>query len=46
LRGPRKRPPRPAIDPDKVREVAQTLPVQDAPLRTALGRLGAAVKRP
>jgi hypothetical protein len=46
LRGRRKPPPRPAADPEAAQRVAQTLAIKDAPLRVALGRLGAAVKRP
>jgi hypothetical protein len=46
LRGQRKRPARPSADPEAARRIAQTLAVKDAPLRVALGRLGAALKRP
>jgi hypothetical protein len=45
LQGRRKREPRPAIDADAARRVAATLAIADEPLRDALGRLGAAVKR-
>jgi hypothetical protein len=45
LRGHRKRPPRPASDPEAAQRVARSLAIKDAPLRVALGRLGAAVKR-
>jgi hypothetical protein len=46
LRGQRKRPAPPTADPEAARRIAQTLAVKDVPLRVALGRLGAALKRP
>jgi len=36
---------RPALDPEAARAIAEDLPVADEPLRAALGRLGAALKR-
>ena len=37
---------RPTLDPAAVAQVAETLPdIKDEPLREALGRLGAAIKR-
>jgi hypothetical protein len=39
------RPVRPAPDTAAAERIAAALPVEDAPLRSALGRLGAAVKR-
>ena len=37
---------RPKPDPAAARRIAETLDIADEPLRDALGRLGAAVKRP
>jgi hypothetical protein len=45
LQGRRKPAPQPAVDAEAARRIAQTLAVADEPLRDALGRLGAAVKR-
>ncbi len=45
LRGPRKRTLPAAIDAEAAERIAGTLAIKDVPLRGALGRLGAAVKR-
>jgi len=46
LRRTRERPASPAGDPEAAQRIARSLAIKDAPLRVALGRLGAAVKRP
>jgi hypothetical protein len=45
LRRAAPRPVRPKLDAEAARRIAEDLTIEDEPLRTALGRLGAAVKR-
>jgi hypothetical protein len=45
LQRPAARPVRPMPDPQAAERIASDLPIADEPLRSALGRLGAAVKR-
>ena len=45
LRGQRARPRPPRIDPETAEKIAHSLVIEHAPLREALGRLGAALRR-